>query len=558
MRGSGKSVFSGSRVEEFQVEILGVLENIGPKQSLILGRLSGGPLAHSGVLQGMSGSPVYVGGKLAGAVAMAFPFSKEPIAGIRPIEEMVKVSDAPGTRRPLRADRLAWWTDLAAAFPHVSPAADAAPRMIEIATPVSFSGFTPAAVEYFAPRLRALGLEPRQGVSGGAASRGAARTKPPAIEPGSMITVQLMTGDMAVGADGTVTHVDGKRVYGFGHRFLAIGPTELPFARAEVLTLLPSLSTSFKISSAREPAGVITQDRNSAIAGELGRRAPLVPVAITVTSHGDGARAAYRMEIVNDRFLSPLLVQMAAFSAIDATERQVGAVTFAVRGRIEFDGGAPPVRLDNVYAGDSSVPAQASLGTAVPLAYAMQSGFDALKLKSVAIEIESFADKKLMEIDQVWTSRREVRPGESVDLHATFSGANGKELSHKITWTAPVGIPHGPVYFTVADGNTTNLGEYRHLLTSAPKSAAQVIAFLNELRSNSKAYVRVWRNDASYTAGGEELPAPPPSVAMVLSRRQPGSPAPAPARGSKLAEFELSADGAVISGARTVQIDVKD
>src|SRR5215467_13454717 len=205
--GVGKTVFSGSKVEEFQVEVLGVLENIGPRQSIILARLAGGPLAGTGVMQGMSGSPVYIDGKLAGAVALAFPQAKEAIAGIRPIEEMLRVAPDVKSQPPTVARQRYMSGDL---------------RLEEIATPVSFSGFTASALEQFAPRLRELGLDPRQGVSGGG-NPPDRLGDPSKLEPGSMISVQLLSGDMSVSADGTVTAIDGDRVYAFGHRFLSSG-----------------------------------------------------------------------------------------------------------------------------------------------------------------------------------------------------------------------------------------------------------------------------------------------------------------------------------------------
>ena len=172
MHATGRTVFSGARIEEFQVEILGVLENIGPKESLILARLSGGPLAETGVLQGMSGSPVYMDGKLVGAVAMAFPFAKEPIAGIRPIEDMLRVSSA--NAETVRQAKVSLEKgDLTAALSRPEEAMAGDMRMVDIATPVSFGGFTRAAIEHFSPQLRALGLEPRQGVSGRGTGGGA-------------------------------------------------------------------------------------------------------------------------------------------------------------------------------------------------------------------------------------------------------------------------------------------------------------------------------------------------------------------------------------------------
>src|SRR5262249_46216689 len=179
----------------------------------------------------------------------------------------------------------------------------------------------------FGSRLKELGLDPRQGVSGGG-DPGNTMGDPRKVEPGSMISVQLMTGDLSAGADGTVTCVDGDRVYAFGHRFLAGGTTDLPFARAEVLALLPNLSASFKISAAREWMGTITEDRNAAISGVMGRRAQMVPMEVRVGSN------VYHMSMIQDRVMTPLLAQMAVFSSIDATQRAVGPATYAIRGKV--------------------------------------------------------------------------------------------------------------------------------------------------------------------------------------------------------------------------------
>ena len=204
-------------------------------------------------------------------------------------------------------------------------------RVEEIATPVSFSGFTAATLEHFAPQLRELGLDPRQGVSGGGRLPDALGD-PKKLEPGSMISVQLLSGDMNVGADGTVTMIDGNKIYAFGHRLAGGRRTELPFARSEVLALLPNLSSSFKISQPREWMGTITEDRNSAISGLTGRRARMTPIEIKVGSN------TYRMGMIQDRVMTPLVAQMAVFSAIDATARNIGAASYTVRGQHQFRG----------------------------------------------------------------------------------------------------------------------------------------------------------------------------------------------------------------------------
>jgi hypothetical protein len=566
LRGIGKTVFSGNRIDEFQVEILGVLENIGPKQNLILARLSGGPLAETGVLQGMSGSPVYIDGKLAGAVALAFPFAKEAITGIRPIEEMVRVTEAGRTSGPGQVARkevslasLFAAKDLTRLLPgRLEPAnrdgRDA--KLLDIATPVSFAGFTRATLDAFAPQLRALGLEPAQGLSSGGPSS-PHMGDPSTLKPGSMISVQLMTGDLSVGADGTVTYIDGSRIYAFGHRFLAVGSTALPFTRSEVLALLPVLSASFKISAPKETMGAILQDRNTAIAGELGRAAAMAPVSISV-SRGGKRLDNYRMDMVNDRFLSPLLVQMAVFSTIDATERTVGASSFRVTGEIEFHGSAAPLKVNNMYAADTGSAMIASLSTAIPLAYVLQSGFEALEVKKVALDIESFDAKKQFEIDSVSVGRREVRAGGKVELTTMLVGDNGAELARTIVYQVPQGITPGPLYFTVADGMTTNLTEFRQIIGTQPKSISQLISIVNNLRANTKAYVRVWRPEPAFQLEGADFPDPPPSVAMILAGSQSALGSIGQTRNSKVAELEIGAGDNVINGSKTIQVEVKE
>lgn len=560
MHGIGKTVFSGDRIDDFQVEILGVLENIGPKQSLILGRLSGGPLERAGVLQGMSGSPVYINGKLAGAVAMAFPFAKEPIAGIRPIEEMLRVRDSEADRRstnPKRTAAALTSTDLTQLLPVREETFAGGSRMIDIATPVSFSGFTHHSLEQFGASLRALGLEPLQGISGG--GRVTQLGDPSKLKPGSMISVQLMTGDMSIGADGTVTYIDGDKIYAFGHRFLSVGATALPFARAEVLTLLPTLGSSFKISSQKEEMGTISQDRNTAVFGQLGRRAAMVPISVSVGRSGHPL-ARYQMQMVNERFLSPVLVQMAVFSAIDATERTVGAASYRVTGEIDFEGLREPVKLNNMFAGDNGSAIQVSLSAAIPLAYVLQSGFEALQIKKVALEIESYDEKKLLQIDQVLASPREVRAGDKLDLTVVLVGENGAELIRKIHYRVPPGALPGPLFFTVADGITTNLAEFQQILGKTPRSAGQLVSTVNSLRANTKAYVRVWRQELAYQLEGEDFPDPPASVALILSGTQNSHGGISQTRNSKLGELEIDAGDRdmVISGLKTIQVEVKE
>jgi hypothetical protein len=552
MHGIGKTVFSGDKVDDFQVEILGVLENTGPKQSLILARLSGGPLEHTGVMQGMSGSPVYINGKLIGAVAMAFPYAKDPIAGIRPIEEMLTVDTAAQLQKPQLARVLQNKANLASFFPEPPSAGSGDTRMTEVATPLSVSGFTQTAVDQFLPQMRKLGLEPRQGLSTGGASEN--RMGDPALlKPGSMISVELMTGDMSVGADGTLTAIDGNRVYAFGHRFLAVGPTELPFTRSEVITLLANVNSSFKISSSHELMGVISQDRNTAIEGSLGTRAAMVPLDIAVTQDTKQT-ASYHMQMVNDRFLSPFLLQMALFSAIDATERATGVASIAVHGDIEFENRKDPVRLQNIYAGDGGSAMLAATSTAVPLAYLMQAGFDQLKVKRVSLHLDSFDTKKQLSIGPVYLSRKEAKAGDTVEIMTQLDGENGAEVTRSLKYTIPLGTAPGTLYFTVADGTQTSLAELRQIIAETPHTAEQSISTVDRLRPSDKAYIRIWRADPAYEVAGEELPDPPPSLALILGSTQNLS----QDKNSKIAEIVIDPGEMMVTGSRTVKLDIKE
>ncbi len=425
-------------------------------------------------------------------------------------------------------------------------------RMVEVATPLALGGFTANTVAQFTPEIRKLGLEPRQGISAGGAPQDV-MGDPSKLEPGSMISVELMSGDMSVGADGTLTCIDGNKVYAFGHRFLDVGPADLPFTRSEVLALLANVNTSFKISSAHELMGIISQDRETAIAGSLGKRAALIPVDIDVVQDTKKVQT-YHMKMVNDRYLSPILFQMAVFSAIDATERAQGVSTIVVRGAIEFANRKDQVQLRNIYASDGGSATMVSNATAIPLAYLMQAGFDALKVDKISLRLESSDSRKELNIGQVSLSRKEVKAGDTLELMTQLEGENGVELTRSIKYTIPAGTAPGTLYFTVADGAQTGLAELKQVINETPHSPEQSISTVRRLRPSDKAYVRVWRAEPAYEVAGEELPDPPPSLALVLGSTQNVS----QNRNSKITELVIDGGGMMVTGSRTVQVEVKE
>ena len=561
MHGVGRTVFQGERIEEFQVEILGVLQNVAPKQSIILARLSGGPLERTGVMQGMSGSPVYIDGKLAGAVALGFPYSKEAIAGIQPIEQMVTESNVAGLagtkesghRTLLSSEELSGNTA-------TSGSAEDVNNLTNILTPVSFSGFSPSTLSAFASEFRKLGFQPQQGVSGGSPN---SQDFSGTVSPGSMISVQLVSGDMSVSADGTVTYIDGKHIYAFGHRFLTAGDTELPFASARVVALLPDVNASFKISTPDKWVGTITSDRSTTISGEIGRRAHTIPLTVRVQSGATGSHV-YHMQVVDDRLLTPFLTQTVLFSTLDATERTLGAGSLRLHGTVRFNGTLPPLQIADTFTSDNGLPQQASANAAVSLGFVLGAGFPAVHIKDISFDLEPVETKRQVQITQVWADEREVRPGDAVKVTALFAGENGVELTRTATYRVPVGAPVGPLNFTVSDANTLNYPDFAGLSPTSLHSPERLIETINSFRNNDAAYVRVWRQQPSFTIGpvpGSQLSDPPPSAALILAETSAsvGSNASQTlTRGSELAEVPLPVNGYVVSGSKTVQVDVKE
>ena len=573
--GIGRTVLAGHEVEEFQIEVLGVLENVAPGQSLILARFSGASLDKTGVIAGMSGSPVFLGGKLAGAVAYAFPFSTEAIAGIRPIHEMIgSLGEAVESREVEAHGGLAQVVlangTVGERFVPVESAPDgefdlislsplpvaSGGQMLPIATPVALAGFSDTTFEVFAPRLRELGLRPMQGVGG--RSQQDAEPSQAGLKPGSMINVALIEGDMELSAAGTVTHVDGDRVYAFGHRFLSSGPTAMPFLAASVIAVVPNLNSSFKISGSGPRLGVITQDRSAGIAGRLGRSAPMVPLDLELQS-GAGLDRRYTIRLVRDRFLTPFLLQMAVFSAVDSTERQIGSSSFRLRGRVEFEGGVPPLRLDNMFTGPAGVSLQVATATAVPLAYVLEGGFDNLKPARIQLGIESIDDERRLEINRGWASKTRVRPDEEVELAAALRDARGNEQIRKATFHLPVGTPPGNLQVSFSDANSLNLLEWRSF--ASPRRATelgQLVRAVNRLRRNDRLYIRVWRSAKTFLLNSERLPSPPASVAGLLSKSGSGTGGVETDWHTTLAEFELDGLDNVVHGSVSIPLTVSE
>jgi SpoIVB peptidase S55 len=587
MKGIGKTVFVGEKIEEFKVEILGVLENIAPKQSAILARLSGGPLENTGVMAGMSGSPVYIDGKMVGAVAFSFPFSKEAIAGITPIEQMVEIFEKP--EKPIRVDPIrievstvaphrtinlqpafqltdmsdlgsrtfAVSATLGAVMPSVAPFSGQLFNYID--TPIVLSGFSTKAAQYFGETFKSIGMQVIQ-TGGAAVGGGSAKLADGSdLVPGSALAVQLIRGDLGIGASatGTVTHREGDKIYAFGHPWLSAGPVQLPFSKAKVISLIPNLNNSFKIAVPTDLVGSITQDRSQGLFGTVGVLPKLIPLTINLKSSRNKLET-FKFEVVNDRFLTPLLVNFTIFNTITSKERALGEATLQVQGKISVKGQSD-VKIENLFSGEANSQIFASLAVVQPLSYILGSGFDDVDVEAVTVDITSIDEKRTVTLDRVWADRGEVRAGETVILSAFLRASNGGEHVEKIPLEIPQDVSGGTLQVTVADGSTLTAAENRSLRQSfTPRNLDQLIRAINNLRKNDRVYVRLQRPDPSVIIRGEEFSSLPPSFSNVITSDRSSSSSLSTMRSSNLFEYELPSTPYVISGQRSLSIEVVD
>jgi hypothetical protein len=578
MVGVGRTVFQGSELRDFKVHILGVLRNVqGPKRDLILAKLEGEGLAESGVAQGMSGSPVYIDGRLIGAVSYSIgAFSKEPIAGITPIAEMKDATSMPrrATNQQARLDLPVTRDGLAAAlratYSRLAPfagrasdvqaiglpsaaAAQIAPMLRPIATPLVMSGFEPETVDLISGAFREAGFTPM--VAGGAGAQMPPITGP--LREGDAVGVALISGDLEMGATGTVTHIDGDRVYAFGHPFYGLGPTEFPMTRAYVYTILPSLMTSFKISSMGETVGTIQQDRATAIAGTLGTKPTLIPMNVSL-HRADGTdaagRRAFKFQLVNDQLFTPLLAYVAMFNTLGSYERQFGAATFTIKSHARLKG-HPSLDVEDVFTGDNPV-LGAATAVAGPLTMLLNNDIEPITLEGLDIEISSSETPRSVSIERVWLDELKVRAGRRIPLKILTRTYRGEE---RIS-TVPIDIPanaKGSLSVMVTDGRQLNAMEQRELRRSIePQTVAQMVKLLNDTRRNNRIYIRLLTGSPGAVVNGEAMTALPPSVLSVLEGDRNGGNF-TPIRSATVGEWEVPMDHAV-TGSRLLTIQVED
>ncbi|MDT5121605.1 MAG: hypothetical protein QOC96_1087 [Acidobacteriota bacterium] len=573
MKGVARTVFKGTEAEEFGVEILGVLPGFpGPHQSAIIARLSGANAEKTGVFAGMSGSPVYIDGRLVGAIAFSFPFSKEPIAGITPIKQMIELFERGAGRNvgETPEPRAVSFTELAATewkpslpkqtvagAPFVAPVAANSPlisllgqQFQPIATPLVFSGVSQDALALYAPQLQANGLMPVSGVGGAAAITPLGAITEKTLAPGTSVSVQLVRGDYSVAASGTVTFRDGNKIYAFGHPFLSLGSSDMPMTEASVVTVIPNVNNSFKLAVPGQMVGSISQDRASGIYGQLGQAPKMIPVKINLHTSRDRTEV-YSYEVASDPFLTPLLLNLTIFSTITSSERTQGDATISINGKINVVGQEPISVERRFSAANASMLAAGSI--AVPVNTLLTSGFENVQIGGITLDITSTDTKKAAALERIALDQTEIGRGETVEIQAYVRTDSGKQFVQRIPVQIPRDVPLGQLLIFVGDGGVLQQGSAAQAFV--PQNLSQLVGAINKVKKSDRLYVKLFRLTSGAVIGTSELPNLPPSVVATLnSDRTSGGYTPTVL--SPVYENELPPAEFVINGQQMIGIDV--
>lgn len=534
MHGQARTVFRGNEAEEFNVEILGVIPGaIGPKQDLIVGRLSGGGADRTAVFAGMSGSPVYIDGKLVGAISYSFPFSKEPICGITPIEQMIAIFEKKDGAKIIASEpKAVSFAELASAnwmadFPR-NPAASsgllagvannsllmavAGQSFQPIATPITFTGFSQATLNVFTPQLLQAGLIPVSAVGAAAPISPMKKADATTLVGGDSVSMQLTRGDYSLAAAGTVTWRDGDKIYAFGHPFLSLGTSNLPMAESHVVTVIPSLNNSFKLSVPDSMVGTMTQDRATGVFGKLGQSPKMIPVRINMTS-SRGQTDVINIEVAKDDFLTPLLLNMSIYNTAVAQERTIGDATVQISGEISIRN-QQPIKVERRFAGGQATQFAAA-SVAAPVAALMKSRFDDLEISGITLNLTSSDGSKTAVLDRMSIDRMQVKAGETVEVQAFARTNSGKIFVQRIPVTIPVDTPTGVFSIMVADGR--EIQQNSAIQHFVPRDLSELVATINKLKLPDRLYLQTSRTTNGAIIGSSEMPNLPPSVLATLN-----------------------------------------
>ena len=535
MQGYAYTIFAGDQIEKFDLEVLGIMPNfLGPKQSIILVQLKGPKVEHTGVVAGMSGSPVYLDGKLAGALSLKLGiFTKEPIAGVTPIADVLNPPVQTSAPQPAQSGQNTAQQFSPPSLPNDSssnPPNNFAAQQITlpsgaalepIETPLVFSGFQASALRQFSSQLQSYGFVAAQG------GTAAPRPDDSQLKPGDMAGMVLVQGDASINSACTVTAVQADRVFLCGHPFLSLGDVQLPMARSRVLATLSSDMASTKIVNVGGSIGSITGDHLTAVTGKLGTSPAMIPLELTLSVAG--AEKQLHFQLVNHPRLTPILVALTTFSGLTQNSLYGEGTTLHLSGEIQLKNHAP-VQIENTFA-----PGDALSPDGLPIALTMQSifsrlftnNFEATAIERVSLRVESVPGRHSFTIESAWLEKGEAAPGETLRVRVLLRPYRGPAQVQETTVRVPDQATRGTMLrVLVSDADMLNRASRGFAATGAGASASldQLIALLNRERRNDRLYVGLFAPSPTMLWEDKELPNVPLSqINIVDGRPAPGT-----------------------------------
>jgi hypothetical protein len=555
MHGVAYTVFQGTKPEAMDLEILGILKNAnGPKGDVILVRLSGTKPEYTGVVAGMSGSPVYLNGKLAGALAFRIgEFSKEPIAGVTPIAEMMEISAMDTTPESALAGREKPTEASKTSAPASSDSSISgySNYLKPIDTPLVFSGFSEDTLRQFGPQFAAAGVVPVMGVGSVSGVK-----QPEPLEPGSAVSAVLVRGDMDIVATCTVTYVDADHLLACGHPLLQFGAVDIPMNKAEVVATLPSPLNAFKIVNATETVGAFVQDRHTGILGEFNRQPEMIPVTLNI--HNGSAEKQFHYEILNNPRLSPVAMAATVFNALHGVNDYGEETTYRLSGSISVNG-YPDVTVQNMFAAiDGGAPgaalAASSLGERFSRIY--ENTYSVAAIRGVQLDFNEVRERRWARLESARTDVTEARPGDDIVIEAMLRPYRGEGMVRQIPIHIPPSTAKGPLRILVSDGDT--LDRLRNGASAAGHKLdlASTIAFLNKQHVNNRVYVTLLESDPEAVVGDKVMPALPLSVMNVMEGMR-GTQDMVISSESSLNEASTSPLDYVVAGAQVLTLSIR-
>ena len=520
MRGVALTVFEGIKPESMDVEVLGVLRNVnGPKGDIILIRLHGTKVEYTGVVAGMSGSPVYLDGKLAGALAFRIgEFSKEPIAGVTPIADMLEINEFDKSPAEETSATRPGVTNLAGktAAPGdgtllSTSAQDYANYLKPIETPLVFNGFSEETVRLFAPQFAAAGIIPVMGA--GSVSE---EKQPEPLEAGSAVSAILVRGDLDIAATCTVTYIDPQRLLACGHPLLQFGSVDLPMSKAQVLATLPSPLNAFKIVNTTEPAGSFVQDRHTGILGVLNKQPEMIPVTLNIT--GGAGTKQFHYEVLNNPRLSPVAIMATVFNALHGLNEYGEEITYRLSGSVNVKG-FPEVSLKNMFTpGENGQPAAMavalSLGERFGRIY--DNPYKAPAVESVKLDFDLVRERRWARLESARTDVTEARPGDQIIVETVLAPYRGERGVRQIPVKIPTSASKGILRILVSDGDTLDRVSRMNPAFSRKLDLASTISLLNKEHANNRVYVSLLEADPEARVADKVMPTLPISIMNVM------------------------------------------